>query len=320
MPRDHFIPQSLLKGFKTDGKVPWWDSQSRLHTQSETVADTAMVIDGNAVHDDIAEVWLRTENEWTDEFDTPMGHALHELHRSSWESHELATSALLVIHGAVSLPFRHPAATYERLTQTLAVQEALASAAGGAAAEYETAIATAFSISTDALAALGLNGHVLRHLAMTDDEAERSALEDIARGLLSMARLCLFQWGVRAWPKEVRIQRATGSARFQIADCGLCIHECIRDTWCETGDPQIWSDALSVADEAAMHGPRGRGRHLRLTLPVSSRLRILAEFRGQASGSDVGRPFFEEVDDQTVKEHNDLQFVRAAHWVYGDPH
>jgi hypothetical protein len=123
------------------------------------------------------------------------------------------------------------------------------------------------------------------------------------------------QWLI-AQPISVNVERARGAGRFQIGDCIVLVDEVDGNDACPAHSTIIW-DVAHWLGEPVRLVVRGKGRHLRLTFAASPVLRVVAEFSGQRSGTDIGTCQCIDVDEVVVKDHNQMMRERSRHWVFG---
>lgn len=167
------------------------------------------------------------------------------------------------------------------------------------------------------VARLRIPDEELERIAEDEPFADEAALHDVVTGPFFEAMLARDQWLI-AQPIDVVIQRADGAARFQIGDCIVLVDE-VHDQHVDDSHSTIIWDVAHWLDEPVRLIARGKGRHLRLTFAVSPGLRVLAEFRGQRSGTATGSCQCRVVDECVVERHNALMHERSRQWVFGSP-
>jgi len=311
-PVDHYIPQSLLKGFVTASKgVARWRRDGTFE-EHKSVRDTASVAGGNTVNDRHADYLFRSEPYWTAAFDNEIGRYARIMREARWASTQFVRAARSLIPRAVCLPYRTPSFAAERLGTGLGLHHVLGDVGDASLERYVEALAEHLTIDPEIIERLGLPHSELRHIALDRQGDDLALLDDLAKGPFAMALVASRQWEAAA-PLRVEIQRAPEGHCFQIADCGVIAFRCVdggrrpmRHTW-------IWDD------EDARTPPQTDIHAVTVTVTVSCSYRIHASFDPDRVGLDCDRISCCDADESAVRAHNEMQFRMAEAFVYGDP-
>lgn len=314
-PRHHWIPRSVLGPWVVRARgIPWNKAGTGQFVRYDSIPETAQVRGGNWAAVPENKQRVSVEEQWTRYFDDAIAVAVKELRVAQFDSPEMCSSARALIPGIAGLVFRSPTAAESRLDSVLALHEALR-AALKAEKDLRQTVARYLGLTKVELADLRIPENELRRIAEDPPFADDDALHDVVTGPFFEAMLARDQWLI-AQPVEVAVERATGNLSFQIGDCIVLVDELGHAGERPTRSTIIW-DVAHWVDEPIRLIARGKGRHLRLTFPVAPDLRVVAEFRGRRSGTDVGTCGCVGVGSETVREHNESMRDRSQHWVFG---